>query len=206
MNSTVIPLQRKNARKKIQTTDDNSVVWPVTDLPDEQQCGQWLDEVIAGSPHEGTAVSLWTHHQNLREAAEKLACFITPRWPSAAGESLLQAAVHEAVTRAHQAVEEGQAFEGRLVGVYLYGLLSVVHDVAALVVRGRSRSGVVHRWEYFSQPLLAWAKQNEIEQVVVTKTLVPPSAAMLEGLRTHLLARIADPLDTGYLAKHAPHG
>jgi hypothetical protein len=184
----------------------HEVVWPVRDLPDEAECGQWLNDVIAGTPYEGTALSLWTHHQNLRESAEKLACFITPKWPSSQGGSLLQQAVHAAVTGAQEAIDQGQAFEGRLVGVYIFGLISVVQDIASLVVRGRNKAGQSIRWEYFSQPLLEWAREHGIEEVVVTKSASRPSAAMLEGLRTHLLARIADPIDAGYLAKHAPHG
>lgn len=207
MTTIVLPFTSKRARKDSDTVlADQEVVWPVRDLPDEAEYGKWLNDVIAGTPYEGTALSLWTHHQNLRDSAEKLACFITPKWPNAQGESLLQQAVHDAVTRAQEAIEQGQAFEGRLVGVYIYGLISVVQEIASLVVRGRNRGGQVMRWEYFSQPLLEWARENGIQELIVTKAAVRPSAAMLEGLRTHLLARIANPIDAGYLAKHAPHG
>jgi hypothetical protein len=207
MTTIVLPFTSKRTRKDTtQVPADQEVIWPVKDLPDEAEYGQWLDEVITGTPYEGTALSLWTHHQNLRDSAEKLASFITPKWPNALGESLLQQAVHDAVTRAQEAIEQGQAFEGRLVGVYIFGLISVVQEIACLVVRGRNKGGQVFRWEYFSQPLLEWARENGIEELVVTKAAVRPSAAMLEGLRTHLLARIANPMDAGYLAKHAPHG
>lgn len=207
MTTIVLPFTSKRARKdSTHVPADQEVVWPVKDLPDEAEYGQWLDEVITGTPYEGTALSLWTHHQNLRDSAERLASFITPKWPNAQGESLLQQAVHEAVTRAQEAIEQGQAFEGRLVGVYIFGLISVVQEIACLVVRGRNKGGQVLRWEYFSQPLLEWAREHGIDELIVTKAAVRPSAAMLEGLRTHLLARIANPMDAGYLAKHAPHG
>lgn len=207
MTTIVLPFTSKRARKDtIHVAADQEVVWPVKDLPDEAEYGQWLDDVITGTPYEGTALSLWTHHQNLRDSAERLASFITPKWPNAQGESLLQQAVHDAVTRAQEAIEQGQAFEGRLVGVYIFGLISVVQEIACLVVRGRNKGGQVLRWEYFSQPLLEWAREHGIEELIVTKASVRPSAAMLEGLRTHLLARIANPMDAGYLAKHAPHG
>lgn len=207
MTTIVLPFTSKRTRKDTrQVRVGQEVIWPVKDLPDEAEYGQWLDEVITGTPYEGTALSLWTHHQNLRDSAEKLASFITPKWPNALGESLLQQAVHDAVTRAQEAIEQGQAFEGRLVGVYIFGLISVVQEIACLVVRGRNKGGQVLRWEYFSQPLLEWARENGIEELVVTKAAVRPSAAMLEGLRTHLLARIANPMDAGYLVKHAPHG
>lgn len=204
--TTVIPLGKRGRAVAADNAATQEVIWPVHELPDGAACGQWLHEVVAGTDYEGTALSLWTHHQNLRDATEKLASFITPRWPSASGGSLLQNAVNEAVTRAHEAIDQGQAFQGRLVGVYLYGLMTVVQDIAGLVIRGKGASGNVHRWEYFSQPLLEWARQHNIEQVLVSKVRERPSAAMVEGLRTHLLARIADPIDAGYLAKHAPHG
>lgn len=207
MTTIVLPFTSKRARKDTtHAPADQEVVWPVKDLPDAAEYGQWLDDVITGTPYEGTALSLWTHHQNLRDSAERLASFITPKWPNAQGESLLQQAVHDAVTRAQEAIEQGQAFEGRLVGVYIFGLISVVQEIACLVVRGKNKGGQVLRWEYFSQPLLEWAREHGIEELIVTKAAVRPSAAMLEGLRTHLLARIANPMDAGYLAKHAPHG
>ncbi len=210
MTTIVLPFTTtKRARKDAEHVPaGNEVLWPVMDLPDEAQCGQWLDDVVAGTPLEHTALSLWTHHQNLRDQAEKLASFITPKWPNSEGGSLLHQAVHDAVTRAQQASEQGQAFEGRLVGVYLYGLTSVIPQIAGLVVRGKDRAGQIRRWEYFSQPLLQWAREHGIEELVVTKTAVRPSESetLLRGLLNHLLAGIADPIDAGYMYRHAPHG
>ncbi len=83
MTTIVLPFTSKRTRKDTtQFRVDQEVIWPVKDLPDEAEYGQWLDEVITGTPYEGTALSLWTHHQNLRDSAEKLASFITPKWPT----------------------------------------------------------------------------------------------------------------------------
>ena len=209
MNSKIVlPFSSARARR---TAADvaaaaATVVWPVADLPDERQCGEWLDRVIVGRPYESTALSLWRNQPNLRLATEKLASFITPMWPAPGGGSLLEEAVERAVARAQGAIDEGQAFEGRLVGVYLYGLLGVVKDIAQLVVRGEDRGGEIRRWEYFSQPLLAWARTHGVQRLLVQQVPTPPSEIVLSGLRTHMTACLTDPVDAGYLAKHAAHG
>lgn len=208
MNSnTVVPFSTKRPRVKGSPVDEpGAVIWPVAQLPDECQCGEWLDRVILGTAYEATAMSLWRNQPNLRLATEKLASFITPMWPASRGGSLLQEAVERAVTRAQVAIDQGQAFEGRLVGVYLYGLLGVVNDIAQLVIRGEDRDGQLRRWEYFSQPLIEWARKHGIERLLVQQLPVPPSEVVLTGLRTHMTACLTDPVDAGYLAKHAAQG
>lgn len=180
-------------------------VWPLAKLPDGRRCAEWLDQAIVGASYENTARSLWRHHPNLRTSTEKLASYITPLWPASDGRPLLQLALERAIGRAQQAIEEGQAFEGRLVGVYLYGLLDVVGDIARLVVRGEDWQGRVLRWEYFEQPLQAWARQHGIDYLIPERTH-PPSDVVLSGLRTHMTAALADPVDAGYLARHAAQG
>lgn len=208
ISNTVLPFGSKRARQKPHDlgAGSNCVVWPVAELPDERQCGEWLDQVIVGTPYESTAMSLWRNQPNLRVSTEKLASFITPKWPASSGGSLLQEAVERAVSRAQEAIEQGQAFEGRLVGVYLYGLLGVITDIAQLVIRGEDQDGLIRRWEYFSQPLLKWARQHGIQRVLVQREQTPPSEVVLTGLRTHMTACLTDPVDAGYLAKHAAHG
>lgn len=208
MNSnTVVPFSTKRPRVKGSPVDESgAVIWPVAQLPDECQCGEWLDRVILGTTYEAIAMSLWRNQPNLRLATEKLASFITPMWPASRGGSLLQEAVERAVTRAQVAIDQGQAFEGRLVGVYLYGLLGVVNDIAQLVIRGEDRDGHLRRWEYFSQPLIEWARKHGIERLLVQQLPVPPSEVVLTGLRTHMTACLTDPVDAGYLAKHAAQG
>lgn len=208
ISNTVLPFSSKRACQKPHDLGAGAdcVVWPVAELPDERQCGEWLDQAIVGTPYESTAMSLWRNQPNLRVSTEKLASFITPNWPASSGGSLLQEAVERAVGRAQEAIDQGQAFEGRLVGVYLYGLLGVITDIAQLVIRGEDRDGQIRRWEYFSQPLLQWARQHGIERVLVHRALTPPSEVVLTGLRTHMTACLTDPVDAGYLAKHASHG
>lgn len=207
--NTVLPFKNSN-RVRPNTSgasaSDSTVIWPVAELPDERQCGEWLDRVIVGRPYESTALSLWRNQPNLRLATEKLASFITPMWPARRGGSLLQEAVERAVGRAQEAIDQGQAFEGRLVGVYLYGLLCVVNDIAQLTIRGEDRGGQIRRWEYFSQPLLHWARGHGIARVLVQQVPTPPSEVVLTGLRTHMTACLTDPVDAGYLAMHAAHG
>lgn len=205
---SVVPFRAKQQPQPVHnlSTPTSTLVWPVADLPDERRCREWLDQSVIGAPYENTARSLWRHHPNLRASTEKLAGFITPLWPAANGGPLLQIAVERAIGRAQQAIEQGQAFEGRLVGVYLYGLLDVIGDIAQLVVRGQDRDGQVLRWEYFEQPLQPWACEHGIEQLVGERTQASPSEVVLSGLRTHMTARLADPLDAGYLARHAAQG
>jgi len=207
-SSTVLsfPSRRavREAQRRILTAD--CVAWPVAELPDERQCGEWLDQVIVGTPHECMAMSLWRNQPNLRRSTEKLANFITPKWPAADGGPLLRVAVESAVKRAQEAIEQGQAFEGRLVGVYLYGLLGVLGEIAQLAIRGEDQDGQLRRWEYFSQPLLQWARQHGIQRLLVQRAEALPSEVVLTGLRTHMTACLTDPVDAGYLAKHAAQG
>ena len=181
-------------------------VWPVSELPDERACADWLDGVVVGAPWENTARSLWRNQPNLRLSTEKLAGFITPRWPAADGSPLLQLALRNAVLRAQEAIDQGQAFEGRLVGVYLYGLLGVIGDIAQVVVRGEDAEGQMRRWPYFSQVLRQWALEHGMTRLYVHRAAAPPSEVVLVGLRTHMTACLTDPLDAGYLAKHAAQG
>lgn len=209
MSTTVFPFNSKRPRTVpavISRDDGTEVIWPVADLPNHDQCGVWLDNVILGTPYGNTVYSLWTHHPNLRESTEKLASYITPKWPSSQGGSLLQLAVERAAVRAEEAINQGQSFEGRIVGVYLYGLVSVITDVARLVVRGQDRGGHVRRWDYFAVPLLQWAHQHGIEQLVVHQQVAPTPEVVLTGLRHHMIARLTNPVDAGYLAKYASQG
>lgn len=208
MINSVVSIVEKHPRKVLpaQTIADDEVVWPVADLPDQKQTGQWLNEVIGGKPYEGVALSLWTHHPNLRSATEKLASFITPRWPCSGGGALLGAAVERAASGADEAIDRSEAFEGRLVGVYLYGLASIVEDVARLSIRGIDREGQSRNWDYFSVPLLQWARGHGMEQLLVRHVGGPAQAVFLNGLRNSLIAHIASPRDQGYLAKYAPLG
>ena len=201
-----LPMRQRTVRFRTPPEPIPTLMWEVSELPDERQCCAWLGKAILDTPYENTARSLWRHHPNLRTSTEKLASYITPLWPAAQGGPLLQVALERAIGRAQQAIEQGQAFEGRLVGVYLYGLLDVVGDIAQLVVRGQDRAGQVHRWEYFEQPLQPWAQQRGIACLTAERTHAPPSEVVLSGLRTHMTARLADTVDAGYLARHAAQG
>lgn len=199
----VLPFGVRGARTD---APGHGVVWSVAELPDERQCAGWLDRSIVGTPYENTALSLWRNQPNLRVSTEKLASFITPLWPAPDGGPLLQVAVEHAVLRAQEAIDLGQAFEGRLVGVYLYGLLGVIADIAQVVVRGEDGDGQMRRWPYFSQPLPQWARQHGMARLQVHRTAAAPAEVVLVGLRTHMTACVTDPLDAGYLAKHAAQG
>jgi hypothetical protein len=114
--------------------------------------------------------------------------------------------VERAVRGAERAVENREAFEGRLIGVYLYGLVSVVEDVARLDVTGVDSNGFGHRWDHFSKPLQDWARGYGMANLFATPRSSPVTDVVLSGLKTHMTARIADPVDAGYLAKYAPQG
>lgn len=209
MTSTVVQITAKRAggNKAIHPDGEPgpAVQWPIGDLPEQAQCAQWLTDAVAGKAYESLAVSLWTHHPNLREATERLAYFISPNWPAADGTPLLNQAIERAVSRAQDAINNKEAFEGRLVGVYLYGLISVVTDIARLGIMGVDRAGVSHRWRYFSSPLQEWARGHGMDAVTV-QMQPAPTDALLRGLRTHMTACLTSPVDAGYLAKYAPEG
>lgn len=202
---TVVPISGKRSRNPRPVLDgaEGGVVWPVADLPDERGCGNWLDQAIAGTTYEGTVQSLWQHQPNLRLATDKLASFITPKWPAAGGGSLLGRAVERAATRAEETISQGHAFEGLVVAAYLEGLLDVLSEIGQLVVRGEDRKGQIHRWEYFSHPLVLWARGHGIDRLLVHAALAPPTRLVSEGLRTHMIAAITTPTEAGYLAKYA---
>ena len=203
--STVVPFGGKRPRQPsaLPPASGECVRWPVAELPDERQCGEWLSQAIVGQSYERMLRSLWQHQPNLRLATEQLASYITPKWPATAGGTLLQVALERAARRADALSDQGQAFEGPLVAAYLEGLLEVIEEIAGLVVRGEDARGQVQRWEYFSQPLLPWAREHGIRSLMVHKALAPASQLVRDGLRTHMVARITNPVDAGYLVKYA---
>lgn len=211
MTTTVVQLANKRARPGPQDPDPElegtTVLWPVKELENSDQYAKWLSELVAGTPFDGTAASLWTHHPNLRKATERFACLITPKWPTADGGSLLQRAVKEALRRATEA-QGAQGLEGHVVGAYLSGFASlpvVLEHVARLVIRGEGQDGRTHRWSYFSEPLMQWAGRNGIDRLIVTQARAQVPRSTLKGLRSHLVAGIANPVDAGYLEMYAPH-
>jgi hypothetical protein len=180
--------------------------WDVAHLIDPLESQGWFFEAVAGKPHENIAVSLWTHHANLRSATEKLAAYITTRWLAPDGRPLIDVAIERAALRAQDAIDRGEAFEGRLVGVYLFGLLSIVGEIARMAVVGVDADGVTQRWPYFAAPLREWAVKAKIQSLALQPLLIAPTEVMLSGLRMHMIARLANPVDAGYLAKHAANG
>lgn len=210
MNSTttVVPFTGKRPRppKSILESPDGGVFWSVADLPDDRQLGDWLNQSIVSQPYGQTVRSLWKNQPNLRLATEQLGSYITPKWPAEAGGPLLQVAVDRAAKRYEEMSEQGQAFEGPLVAAYLEGLLEVIEEIANLVVRGEDDKGQVQRWEHFSQPLAHWAREHGISTLLVHKQLTPASKVVRDGLRTHMVARITNAVDAGYLAKYSGRG
>lgn len=209
MTTTVVQLADKRPRPVAQDgePDGATVTWPVKDLENTDQYAKWLTDLVVGTPLDNTAVSLWTHHPNLRHSTEKLARLITPMWPTATGGSLLQLAVETAIRRAQEA-QETNGVEGPVIGAYLSAFVSVrvvLEHVARLVIRGEGRDGRTVRWGYFSEPLLQWAERNGIERLTATQARTQVEKSILKGLRSHLLAGIATPKDAGYVEMYASH-
>ncbi|WP_382157153.1 hypothetical protein [Hydrogenophaga sp. ANAO-22] len=167
---------------------------------------QWIHDALAGQPYEGFGLSCWAQQPNLKEATLRLASFITPCWPSEDGSSLLVRAIGEAVKRSEVAVGNGETFTGRFVGVYLYGLTMHAKDVARVSISGVDRFGMVQRWRHFSEPLQAWAVRHGIDTLVAEVSDPLPAEVTIVGIRTHMVVRVSDPIDTGYLMKHAAQG
>jgi hypothetical protein len=184
---------------------EGGVVWPVQDIASTTP-EVWLQELIKGKPYAHTASSIWMHQPKLRTATEKLGAYLTPMWPTPEGKSLWENAVERAVTRVDFAVQRGESYNGRLVGIYLFWLTSCVCDVAKINVHGYNASGDRFIWKYFSKPLEAWVRDHKITYVEASLVDEDVSAEVVTGLRTHLVARITDPVDAGYLEMYAPRG
>lgn len=204
--TTIVTLN--SARARLANNDFESggtAYWPINDLVQSDE-DQWIYEAIRDTPHEGAALSIWAHHPNLKEATQKLAAYIGPRWPTRHGGALLSLCIEEAVTRWQSSVQNGESFLGRVVGVYLYGLTKHAADVARLSITGVDRTGATHSWTHFSEPLKAWASRLDIDALRAEFAIPAPSEVVIAGIRTHMITHLSSPTDTGYLIKHAAHG
>lgn len=205
--STILHFRHTTDRrhKVVEKTDRPSASWMLDELVQAKPAA-WLNSTIRSASYASVALSLWTHHPNLRLATERLGNYLTPLWPSSAGGSLLGKTIEKAVAEVDIAVQRGASYEARIVGIYLFWLASCVDDVARLQISGTTPTGEVITWKYFSEPLHQWAARHGMQQLEARLVAEPTSKEALAGLRTHLLAHIADPLDVGYLEIHAPRG
>lgn len=202
----VVSIDMVRGRRELKKTGRASALWDLKAFRGEPVRTS-LNKIIKDQPFEDIARSLWTHHPNLLTATESLAAHITPLWPSSKGGSLLAEAVTNAVSKVDAAVSRGENFQARVIGVYLYWLANSATDIARIGVYGRQRDGSMLRWHYFSEPLLEWARRNEIVEVEAVLLDREPTAAEICGLRMHLVARITNNhVDAGYLELHAPGG
>jgi hypothetical protein len=182
-----------------------AAIWPINELAPKIQSA-WLNEIIRNKPYENIALSIWIHQPNLRIATEKLGAYLTPLWPAPDGNSLWSEAIEKAVTKVDLAVQRGESYHGRVVGIYLFWLASCVRDVARIRVHGYTKHGELIIWKYFTQPLNTWAKNNAIDRIEAVLVEDEPTEEVTAGLRTHLVASITDPVDAGYLEMYAPRG
>jgi hypothetical protein len=200
----VIHIGRSNFRSKV-PSKAGAAVWEVNDLtprPNENL----LKDLVQGKSYESLAQAIWSHQPNLRIATEKLAEFLTPLWPSSEGGSLLSVAIERALEKVDSALQRGENYHARVVGIYLYWLASCVADVARLNVNGFNASGERLPFRYFSEPLHLWVKNNSIQYIEASLVEEEPSEEMITGLRMHLVASITNPEDAGYLEMYAPKG
>lgn len=193
------------ARQDRFLTHGSAAVWSINALAPKTP-NAWLNEIIRNKPYESIALSIWTHQPNLRLATEKLGAYLTPLWPAPDGSSLWSDAIEKAVTRVDIAVQRGESYHGRVVGIYLFWLASCVRDVARIAVHGYNKQGERYVWKYFSQPLSTWVKANAIDHIEAVLVEEEPADEVTAGLRTHLVASITDPVDAGYLEMYAPRG
>lgn len=181
-------------------------IWPIGSFtPDTSS--KWLESTIVNTEFEAFGKSLWMNHPNLKAASEELAAYITPWWPAADGEKLLDKTIRYTMQKVSHAIDRGETFEGRLIGLYLYGLASCIRDVARVGVYGYDKDGNIHHWKYFSEPLKGWAKKHNLLELEAHLVENEPTDEQLLGLRMHLVARItSNPDDAGRLEMHAFRG
>jgi hypothetical protein len=197
---------RKGRQDELVEDDKCADIWPIQQLS-HGSSRDWLQGAICGSELESLARSIWMHYPNLQLASERLAAFITPRWPSSTGGSLLSKAVETAVLKVQESVSGGDTFKGRQVGLYLHGLASCVTDVARIAVYGVDDEGETVMWEYFSEPLKDWAEKRGIHQLQAYLADPNTPQGELLGLRTILIGRIAgNHIDAGNLEMYAARG
>lgn len=182
------------------------VLWPIQKLPGEAQCARWVDEYVDGKPYEGEVRSLWQNYPRSRAQAESLLSFITPDWPAADGRPLVAHALDSAGERLKLVIDaEGAVNKPRLLGVFLWGLMSIQKEVGRLRVRGLDRNGKVLQWDHFRQPLLEWAQGHGMTEVLAS-SIDNVSILWERGMKTTMLAAIADPSEIGFMETYAPHG
>ncbi|MDP3168136.1 MAG: hypothetical protein Q8N06_22095 [Hydrogenophaga sp.] len=204
--SQVINFDRSKATSGGGVRIGGSGIWPLSGLS-QTSPGAWLDATIDGKAYASVALSLWTHHPQLRAATERLGVLLTPMWPTLAGDSLLACAIENAVTKVDAAVRRGESYEGRVVAIYLYWLANCVAEVARLAVYGENTDGQLLRWRYFSEPLHSWALAHGMKELETVLVAEQPTVEEVAGLRIHLIARLTDdPVDAGYLELLAPRG
>lgn len=194
-----------SVRRNKAIIQDGSVVWAINEITPRAPHA-WLNEIIRNKPYENLAHSIWMHQPNLRLATEKLGGFLTPLWPAPDGKSLWGGAIEKAVTKVDLAIQRGESYQGRVVGIYLYWLASCVRNVARIKVHGYTKQGDQIVWKYFSEPLSTWVKRNAIDHIEAVLAEDEPTEEVTTGLRTHLIASITDPVDAGYLEMYAPRG
>lgn len=206
--STVINLAARSARvqRPIQGGGDEGVaIWSLADLVPKTPTA-WLKDMVRDREYEAVALSLWQHQPNLRQATERLGAFLTPLWPDSDGKPLWAATVETAIRKVEAAIQRGEGYEGRVVGIYLYWLSQCVADVARIEVYGVNKDGARFRWTPFEAPLHEWAKKNGMTHLEACLAEETPRNEFVAGLKTHLVARISNPVDTGYLEMYAPRG
>lgn len=202
--SNVIAFPMKTGSRNIELEGDGAEVWETTAI-NPMRGEAWVKAAIAGHPDESYTESLWTTFPTLKTSSIRLAEMISPLWPRQDGGTVLAMAIREATRRSQEAICSGQDFAGRVVGVYLYGLLTAVEEVAKLDVIGVDQENRNHAWEHFIEPLPLWAKQNKI-RVLLPCVAHPRQPLVLGGMRVKLLGRIASATDVGYYQKHASMG
>lgn len=204
--NTIVHLSTRRGPAGHKRTRVPIAVWSVDDLtPPSNE--NWLADVIEDEPYFDVALSLWVHHPNIREATNSLASLLPVNWPGKDGDSLLVKIIGLAVTHVRDAVGRGETFEARIIGVYLFWLVSQVAEIASTEILGIDSKGEMLRWPLFSEPIHTWASRNGIRKVEAYQVAVPVNDEEMAGLRTHLVARITkNPIDAGYLERHAPKG
>lgn len=213
MNTVVVPIGqgRSSTSNKLKRTtrierltpDEGEVVWSVEDIPTVEAARLWIDRHIEGKGYEHWMRGLWAAEPRVRQQADKLISFITPKWPAPNGQPLMGVALDAAGKNLETVVDEGFEYKPRLVGAFLRGLMSVHPNVARLNVRGLDRAGHVQHWNHFSSSILDWARDCGMKEVLASDC-ADRSAVWQHGLHTVMLAAIAHPTEIGFMERYAP--
>jgi hypothetical protein len=197
MNQKVVPLRPLGVSKK----NAPFFSWQATDLLAKDHT-QWLNSICDESTNSHFLNLIWYKRPSLRLATEKLAQFITTKWPSENGKPLIVKGIEQAALNVAYFYASGEYARGNETGAYLTGLLGIHEELASLKIRGIGKDQKRHIWQPFSMTLYEWSIHKDLQLVEGFRQETMLDESILKGLRMRMASSIAGDRDTGLYIEH----